>query len=718
MQTIRRFTRAFAFLAALVVLASTAAWGADPAHAAMEKELLAVLRSDKPPADKAIACKRLAIYGSSEAVPDLAKLLFDPQLASWARIALEAIPGTAADEALRRAAESLKGNPLVGAINSIGVRRYAGSVELLVSRLQDQDAEVASAAAVALGRIGNAAAAKSLRGMLASAPAKVRSAVAEGCVLCAERLHQEGKSAEAVAIYDEVRKADVPKQRIIEATRGAILARKEAGLPLLIEQLRSPDKGLFNVALGAAREFPGSEIDRALAREITVPQFRLANPQRGALIVHAMADRKETVVLSALVDVAGDAAQPVRLAAIGALGRVGDVSCLDVLLETAGSPDSDLALAAKTALAELEGEKVDAQIASLLAGAKGKNYPLLIELVGRRRIEAATPSLLKALNSSDKTVRSAALLALGETVALKDLSVLISQVVSPKSADDAAVAQQALKIASIRMPNREACAGQLAAAVDRAPAGAKIVLLDMLGEVGGEKALKTLAAAAKSNDRLLQDAGSRILGKWNSLDAAPVLLDLAKTGPAPQFRTRALRGYIGLARRFAMPDAQRAEMCQNALDTAKQVAEQKLVLDVLKIHPSKETLNLAIRAIETPALKEDATQATLVIAQKLGGKGVNVSELVAKAGLAKVKLEIVKATYGSGSTQRDVTSILQKQAGDLQLIALPAATYNEAFGGDPAPGTAKQLKVQYRINGKPGEATFAENALIILPMPK
>jgi hypothetical protein len=267
------------------------------------------------------------------------------------------------------------------------------------------------------------------------------------------------------------------------------------------------------------------------------------------------------------------------------------------------------------------------------------------------------------------------------------------------------------------MPDREACATELATAVDRAPAATKVLLLDILGDVGGKKALGTLATAAKSNDRQLQDAGSRILGKWNSLDAAPVLLDLAKTGAA-QFRVRALRGYIGLVRKFSMPDQQRAAMCQDALDTAKQAAEQKLVLDVLKIHPSKETLQLAIKAIEAPALKEDATQATLIIAQKLGGKGVDVSDLVAKAGFGKVKLEIVKAQYGSGPTQKDVTAILQKHAGESQLISLPAATYNAAFGGDPAAGAVKQLKVQYRINGKPGEATFAENAIIILPMPR
>ena len=54
----------------------------------------------------------------------------------------------------------------------------------------------------------------------------------------------------------------------------------------------------------------------------------------------------------------------------------------------------------------------------------------------------------------------------------------------------------------------------------------------------------------------------------------------------------------------------------------------------------------------------------------------------------------------------------------MPLITLPENTYNKSFGGDPAPGSTKQLKVQYKINGKPGEATFAEGALIVLPTPK
>jgi hypothetical protein len=108
----------------------------------------------------------------------------------------------------------------------------------------------------------------------------------------------------------------------------------------------------------------------------------------------------------------------------------------------------------------------------------------------------------------------------------------------------------------------------------------------------------------------------------------------------------------------------------------------------------------------------------LVIAQKTGGNGIDAKSLLSKLGLDKVKVQIVKAEYGSGSTLKDVTEMLQKLVSDSPLIALSSQNYNASFGGDPAPGTVKQLKVQYRINGKASEASFAENSLIILPMPK
>ncbi len=677
-----------------------------------ESARIAVLKSDSPAADKALACKRLAVYGSSAAVPELGRLLNDEQLASWSRIALEAIPGKEADEALHIATNSLKGRLLVGAINSIGVRRDPSAVDLLSKRLGDADADVAMAAAAALGKIGNDAAAKSLRASLVDSPAVIRSVVAEGCILCAERYLSAGNVAEAIAMYDDVRKAKINQQRTVEATRGAILARGADGIPLLLEQFHSPEKQMFQMALGTAREFPGRDVDQALANELS-----RVEPDRAALVIQAMADRGETVELAALLKAASLGPKQVRIAAMTAIGRVGNVACVPALLELGLEPDAELADAAKTALAVLPDEKVGQEIIVHLPKAEGKRYVMLLELIGQRRIKAVD-ELVKALDHADQSVRSAALTSLGNTVPADRLSLLITQVISPKHVEDSPVAVQALKTASVRMPDRETCAKQLSAAFEKSALSTKIALLEILGAVGGANALNTIGAAAKSSDPQLQDISTRLLGEWMTIDSAPVLLDLAKSAPGAKYQVRALRGYIRIARQFTMTDPQRVEMCQNAFAVSRQPAEKKLVLEILKRYPNPEMLSLAIEAAETPELKEDATQTALAIAQKLGGQTDEILALLSKLGLEKVKLEIIKAEYGAGATQKDVTEILRKCNSDNQLIAISSSSYNEAFGGDPASGTPKHLKIQYRINGKSHEATFVENAIIVLPLPK
>ena len=167
-----------------------------------EPSLIRVLQSESPKAEKALACKGLAVHGTAQSIPALAPLLSDPELASWARIALEAIPDPAADAALRDAVAKLDDNLLIGVINSIGVRRDPQAVPLLAERLAAENTDVAVAAALSLGRIGDAAAAEALLPQLNSDSAPVRSAAAEGCVRCAEHRLAAGEKQLATQLYD------------------------------------------------------------------------------------------------------------------------------------------------------------------------------------------------------------------------------------------------------------------------------------------------------------------------------------------------------------------------------------------------------------------------------------------------------------------------------------------------------------------------------------
>jgi ubiquinone biosynthesis protein UbiJ len=200
-----------------------------PAGKDQEAKLIGVLKSDAPLKEKADACRGLSLIGTKESIAPLAALLGDEKVSHLARYGLEPIPDPAVDEALRSALGTLKGRPLVGVIGSLGVRRDAKAVEPLSGLLKDTDADVAQAAARALGRIGGGAAVEALEGAIESTSAANRLAFAEGLFRCADHLVKHGKTAEALAICDKLNREGSPPQVRESAARKARFLREEPG---------------------------------------------------------------------------------------------------------------------------------------------------------------------------------------------------------------------------------------------------------------------------------------------------------------------------------------------------------------------------------------------------------------------------------------------------------------------------------------------------------
>ncbi len=613
-----------------VVAAAGLAVAQDPPATSREQELMAVLRSETPEAEKALAFKGLAIHGSPACIGDVASYLGNERLASWARITLEAIPGDDASAALRAAAAGgkLSGRLLVGVINSLGVRHDAAAVPLLSTRLGDADAAVAAAAAAALGKIGTAAAATPLSKALA-AGIPDRDLVAEACVVCGERLMAAGDAATAVALFQAVRAAEVSNQRRAEATRAAIVAQGRDGIPLLVDLLKSAPQRLFNMGLFTARELAvgpdrdpalASEVDRALLAAFTSSAASDAGRGRRPLLIDLLADRNATGASAAVQKTILEAARgddaAVRLAAIRAIGRCGDASAAAGLLEIAAGAGPAVLTTVRQAIATMPADGVNEVIVARLAGSDAGSLPLVIGLVGDRRITTAAGAVLPFVEHADPAVRTAAMVALGSVVELKDLGVLVAKTADPRDDIEGAAAAAALKEAAVRMANRDACAARIAEAVETAGPRAG-VLVETLADVGGGVALTAVAAAAGSGDAALQDAATRVLGKWMTADAAPVLLDLATTDKAGPYRGRAMKGYLRIARQFALPEAERAEMCRKALTAAQDPADRKAVIEILVRYPHPATLAVAQEAVDMPDVAEEARAAVTAIEAKL-----------------------------------------------------------------------------------------------------
>jgi HEAT repeat protein len=216
-------------LLALGVVTNSRGQDAQPSAKEQEAKLIAVLKSDAPQKDKADACRELARKGTKDAVAPLAALLGDEKLAHMARYGLEPNPDPAVDEALRDALDKLNGRLLVGVIGSVGVRRDTKAVEKLITLLKDKDGQVARAAARALGRFGTPAAAKALETALADTPAGNQHGFYEGLFRCAECMAAHGQRADALAIYDRVKRSQAPPQVSDAAARKAQFLRQEQG---------------------------------------------------------------------------------------------------------------------------------------------------------------------------------------------------------------------------------------------------------------------------------------------------------------------------------------------------------------------------------------------------------------------------------------------------------------------------------------------------------
>jgi hypothetical protein len=242
------------------------------------------------------------------------------------------------------------------------------------------------------------------------------------------------------------------------------------------------------------------------------------------------------------------------------------------------------------------------------------------------------------------------------------------------------------------------------------------MLLETIGSVGGKKALETIAAAIKSGDAQLQDAGTRVLGQWMTADAAPVLLDLAKDPAVEKYQVRALRGYLRIARQFAPSDDERIAMVERALEAAQRPDEKELALETLQRSPTAKALEVAVKAKERDGLRDAANQTAMVIVQKLVEQGGEPAALLKQIGQEPMDIRIVKAEYGDSRSKRDVTEMLQQHVQGLPVIPLKG-TFNKTFGGDPAPNAPKWLWIRYRIDGKGGETRIPENASIVLPTP-
>jgi HEAT repeat protein len=150
--------------------------------------------------------------------------------------------------------------------------------------------------------------------------------------------------------------------------------------------------------------------------------------------------------------------------------------------------------------------------------------------------------------------------------------------------------------------------------------------------VGGAEALKAVRAAVDDSNAEVHRGAIRALGSWKSADAAPHLLELAKTATNQNDKTLCLRGYLGLASGGDLPGGQRLSMCREAEGLLERDDEKRLLLGALGSVNSPGAVGMIVPYLNSSGTREEASAAIVGIAERL----------LKGRGAARVALRLVK----------------------------------------------------------------------------
>lgn len=234
--------------------------------------------------------------------------------------------------------------------------------------------------------------------------------------------------------------------------------------------------------------------------------------------------------------------------AIGALGILKDAESREKLAELANSPDPLVADAAKAALNRIDRAPAPT---SELAAARNDGVPSAKPVPCADAIAAALTAFL-AQNSND--------------------------------ADENASGAAALELLCRRTNETRETVARLTARLNDSKSELspekRAFVVSLLAAVGTKDAMEALRNAAFSGDDAVCDAATRALGEALTLDAAPVLREIAAKHPAQKYRVRAVRGFVRLARQMKDVPTERFEMLDEIAPLAERDDERQLIADL------------------------------------------------------------------------------------------------------------------------------------------
>ncbi len=390
----------------------------------------------------------------------------------------------------------------------------------------------------------------------------------------------------------------------------------EDAIALVIDILKGNDQEMQAVAIAMVREIPGTEITKALAREL--PNLSVMSQVR---LLSALGDRGDRAALPAVVTATKAGDESVRVAALKALGQLGNASSVTLLAQTAASALGAEQKAARESLYRLHGPGIDKTILANIPSADPAVKVELIRSTSERNIAAGVKTLLKTAQDSDRKVRLESFKALKTVAGRKDLPALVDVLIGVQSEADRREAEKTVAAVAHKISEKNRRAEAVLAvlpSVKEVPN--RCSLLRVLGKIGDDRAVPALRTLLMDKDAQVLDAAIRALSDWPTAEPLADLLKVAQSSDNKIHRVLALRGFVRLiGLESGRPAKETIGMYKQAMELASSAALKRLVLSGLANVKSIGALEMAADYLEDKSLQQEAEFAVVKIAGAIGG---------------------------------------------------------------------------------------------------
>jgi HEAT repeat protein len=237
------------------------------------------------------------------------------------------------------------------------------------------------------------------------------------------------------------------------------------------------------------------------------------------------------------------------------------------------------------------------------------------------------------MSDRDASIRTAAAKSYVELAGAGGIPVLIDMLMKSTDGGEIGLYERMLGSVCPMAGDKNACTRKLVDALSRAGPAVKPALLRTLRVVSGPDAVHAVRGAVDDADKEVHTTAVRVLSEWSSMDAAPLLLELAKNSSAPVDKLLALRGYLGIALQKNVAAQDKLAICRQAAPIIARAEEKRMLLGALGSVARAESLDLIVPCLDDPSVKAEAVAAVMAIAEK---RQKNQYTGVAKAALEKV----------------------------------------------------------------------------------